>query len=58
MLNLPTASAKIRTGDFDHFTSFMKRLVSVPHTEIKAKLDAEREARRASKASASLGSGA
>jgi hypothetical protein len=35
------------------FTDFVRRIVSVPHTEIKAKLDAEREAKRTSKASAS-----
>jgi len=44
MPNLPTDSAKNVTGDFDHFTEFTRRLVSVPHAEIKAKLDAEREA--------------
>jgi hypothetical protein len=46
MPNLPTDSAKNVTGDFDHFTEFTRRLVSVPHAEIKAKLDAEREAKR------------
>jgi hypothetical protein len=35
------------------FTDFVRRIVSVPHTEIKAKLDAEHEAKRMSKASAS-----
>jgi hypothetical protein len=35
------------------FTDFVRRIVSVPHSEIKAKLDAEREAKRISKASAS-----
>jgi hypothetical protein len=35
------------------FTDFVRRIVSVPHSEIKAKLDAEREAKRASKASVS-----
>jgi len=35
------------------FTDFVRRIVSVPHSEIKAKLDAEREAKRTSKASAS-----
>jgi len=30
----------------------MRRLVAVPHSEIKAQLDAEREAKRASRASA------
>ena len=31
------------------FTDFMRRLVAVPHSEIKAKLDAEKKAKRASK---------
>ncbi len=52
MPSLPTDSAKNVTGDFDHFTEFTRRLVAVPHAEIKAKLDAEREAKRTSKASA------
>jgi hypothetical protein len=28
------------------FTDFMRRLVQVPHSEIKAKLDAERKAKQ------------
>jgi hypothetical protein len=58
MPNQPTASAKNVTGDSDHFTDFVRRIVSVPHSEIKAKLDAEREAKRTSKVSASRVSGA
>jgi hypothetical protein len=38
-------------GDFEQFTGFMQRLVAVPHSEIKAKLDAEKEARRTTRAS-------
>jgi hypothetical protein len=56
--NLPTTSAKNVSGDSDHFTDFVRRIVSVPHSEIKAQLDAEREAKRTSKASASRVSGA
>ena len=33
-------------GDFGKFTEFMKRLVSVPHSEVKAKLDAEKQAKK------------
>ena len=40
-------------GDFDRITEFARRLVAVPHAEIKAKLDAEREAKRKFKASVS-----
>ena len=35
------------------FTDFVRRIVSVPHSEIKAKLDAEKAAKRASKTSVS-----
>jgi len=35
-----------KSGNFD---AFVERLLAVPHSEIKAKLDAEREAKRASK---------
>jgi len=59
--NRPTHSAKNVTGDFDRFTHFMRQLVSVPHSEIKAKLDAEKRAkarkRTHSKRSASRDSG-
>jgi hypothetical protein len=39
----PTPSAKNETGDFEKFKSFMGRLMAVPHSEIKAKLDAEKK---------------
>ena len=50
----PNASAKIVSGNSENFTNFMQRLVAVPHAEIKAKLDAAREAKKttASRASA------
>jgi hypothetical protein len=47
--NHPETSAKNTEGDFDRFTGFMKRLVAVPHSEIKAKLDAEKAAKRTPK---------
>ena len=43
----PTTSAKNVTGDFGQFTEFMKRLVRVPHSEIKAALDAEKREKAA-----------
>jgi hypothetical protein len=54
----PTHSAKNVEGDFGKFTSFMKRLVAVPHSEIKAKLDAEKraKARKSKRTSASRAS--
>ena len=61
MPNHPKPSAKNIDGDFDRFTGFMRRLVAVPHAEIKAKLDAEKAAKkrkRTPKPSASRDSGA
>jgi hypothetical protein len=58
MANRPKTSAKNVQGDFGKFTNFMKRLVAVPHSEIKAKLDAEKraKARKSKRTSASLAS--
>jgi hypothetical protein len=53
MANHPKAPAKNPTGDFDKFTKFMRRLVAVPHSEIKAKLDAEKRAKMRKRSSAS-----
>jgi hypothetical protein len=50
MPKMPVNPAKNDTGDFDRFIEFSRRILSVPHSEIKAKLDAEREAKRTSKA--------
>ena len=33
------------------FVDFMRRLIAVPHSEIKAKLEAEKKAKQASKVS-------
>jgi hypothetical protein len=55
--NRPKPSAKDEPGEFDRFTDFMRRLVAVPHSEIKTKLDAEKrikEQKRTSKTSASV----
>lgn len=49
MPNQPNQSTKNVTGDFNRFTGFMKRLVAVPHSEIKAKLDAEKAKKRTPK---------
>jgi len=56
--NLPTSSAKNDTEEFDRFKDFARRVVSVPYSTIKARLDAEKEAKRAAKASSSRVSGA
>jgi hypothetical protein len=51
MANHPNPSAKNETGDFAQFTDFMKRLVAVPHSKIKEKLEAEKAAKRTISAS-------
>jgi hypothetical protein len=50
MADIPTPSAKNDTGEFGRFKSFLGRLVAVPHSEIKAQLDAEKKAKRKAKA--------
>ena len=39
----PNQTAKNETGDFAQFTDFMRRLVAVPHSQIKARLEAEKK---------------
>jgi hypothetical protein len=58
MANTPVPSAKNDTGDFDRFKAFARRVVRVPHSQIKAQLDAEKEAKRTAKAASSRVSGA
>jgi hypothetical protein len=48
-----SSPAKDVEGEFDRFKSFLGRLVAVPHSEIKAQLDAERKKKRRAKARAS-----
>jgi hypothetical protein len=38
----PISPAKDAQGDFAEFTGFMRRLVSVPHSEVQKRLKAER----------------
>jgi hypothetical protein len=47
----PARSAKNVEGDFDQFTDFMRKLVAVPHSTIKARLDAEKLRKTRKKAS-------
>jgi hypothetical protein len=42
----PDSPAKDVQGDFAQFTDFMRRLVSVPHSTIKARLEAEKKAKK------------
>ncbi len=45
-----TQAAKDVTGDFDQFKDFARQILSIPHSEIKAQLDAEKAAKRTPKA--------
>jgi hypothetical protein len=45
-MNVKSESAKDVTGDFETFKDFARQIFSVPHSEIKAQLDAEKEAKR------------
>ncbi len=51
--NPSDSPAKDVQGDFAQFTDFMRRLVSVPRSEIQSRLEAEKEAKRSKKSSAS-----
>jgi hypothetical protein len=51
--NQPVSSAKNVTGDFDAFTDFARRLMAVPHANIKAKLEAEKATKRTPRGRAS-----
>jgi hypothetical protein len=46
MANKHESSAKNITGDFAEFTDVMRRLMAVPHSEVKAKLEAEKRAKK------------
>jgi hypothetical protein len=50
-------SAKDVTGDFADYQDFMRRLLSVPHSEIKAQLDAEKAEKRTSKSASRVSDG-
>jgi len=56
LANHPKPSAKNVKGDFGQFKNFMQRLVAVPHSEIKAKLDAEKHAKARKRKTASRAS--
>jgi hypothetical protein len=43
---IPSQTAKNEPVDFAQFTDFMRRVVAVPHSKIKAKLEAEKKAKR------------
>jgi hypothetical protein len=41
-MNVKSESAKDVTGDFEKFKDFARQILSVPHSEIKAQLEAEK----------------
>jgi len=47
----PKPSARNVTGDFDKFSNFARQILSVPHSEIKAQVHAEKAAKRTPKVS-------
>jgi hypothetical protein len=48
---VPKSAGTDTMGDFAQFTNFMRRLVAVPHSEVKARLEAEKQARKAKRVS-------
>jgi len=46
MVTRPKPSAKNETGEYANFENALKRVLTVPHSEMKAKLDAEKQARK------------
>jgi hypothetical protein len=51
----PKPSAKNETGEYDRFENALKKVLSVPHSEIKSKIDAEKQARKQQKQRPSSG---
>lgn len=49
MANGPTTRAKDVVGTSAVFTEFTRRILAVPHSEIRARLDAEKKAKRTSR---------
>ena len=45
-----------KTNEYDKFSELMTELIKVPHSEIKAKLDAEKRAKKRKKAKKSSAS--
>jgi hypothetical protein len=46
-IKIPETSGTKNQGEYAKFSDFMRRLVAVPHSEIKAKLDAEKKEKAA-----------
>ncbi len=56
MTNRPKPSAKNEPDEYASFENLLKRVVSVPHSAIKAALDSERAAKKKTKTSKSSAS--
>jgi hypothetical protein len=52
-----SGNSKSDETDRNKFTNFVRRLMAVPHSELKARLDAEKAAKPTSKLSSSRVSG-
>jgi len=48
---VPKSGATDATGDFAQFTNFMRKLVAVPHSQIKARLEEEKKTKKRTSAS-------
>ena len=49
MKTKPKAPVRNVPGDFEQFKSFARQILSVPHSEIKATLEAEKRGKRTPK---------
>lgn len=47
---------KQKSSEYDNFDSTMRKLIRVPHSELKAKLDAEKRAKKRKKSAKSSAS--
>ena len=53
MPSKPINPTKNVSGDFDQFRDFMRKLASVPHSELKERLEAQKESKRTPRPSSS-----
>jgi hypothetical protein len=49
MANRPKSLPRDVEGDFSQFTNFMRKLVAVPHSKIRARLEEEKREKRTPK---------
>jgi hypothetical protein len=49
MASHPKPSAKNEPGEYANFENALRKVLSVPHSEIKAKIDSEKQARKQQK---------